>query len=139
MANWVEQEITPPEKVIYTTGRHWIMLYQPLSLFIMLVLSWWFLIPAIIWLVYRLYKFSSYQLILTNKRFIQKKGFYYIQTEEWPLYKIGDVLCNQLVGDNLWNRGKIILTGHKITGKKFSNIWNAKKLRDAMHSQLPIT
>lgn len=132
MSNWVNQEIQPPEKIIYTSGRHWIMLYQPISFFIMLIFSWWFLIPAVLWSLYKLYKFSSYQLILTNKRLIQKKGFYYIQTEEWALYEIGDVVCSQILSDNLWNRGKVILTGHQITVKKFTNIWNAKKLRDAV-------
>lgn len=137
MKNRIGKEVKLSDNVIYRTGNHWVIFVREICWIPMTIISWWFLLLFVFTFSYRLYHFFSYELLLTDKKLIEKKGFYYIRTNEWPLNKIGDVVYTQFLGGQLWNRGKIILTGHQITGKKFINIWNAKKLRDAIHSQLP--
>ena len=136
-SSWTDKKLTYGEEIVYVTRHHWSMLLTPLSLLVFTFVSLWLLIPVIIYFAYKTFLFLSNQFIVTDRRVIQKKGLYYIRTEEWPIEKIEEVIYTQSLGDSWWENGTVILLGIAISKTRLTNIWHPKHFRNAIYSQLP--
>lgn len=95
-------------------------------------------VAGILFLVIGFFKWSYYEFILTNRRLLKLSGYYYIRKEEYPLVKVGHVTLWQNLLDRFWDRGMITLFGIGIRTGKFRGIANAKRFKNAIHSQLSV-
>ena len=84
------------------------------------------------------FRWSYHEFILTNQRFLKLSGYYYIRAEEYPLVKVEHVTLWQNKLDKFWNRGMITLFGMGIRTRKFRGIADAKRFKNAIHSQLSV-
>lgn len=88
--------------------------------------------------LFGLIKWSYFEYIVTNLRFIKLTGYYYVQTEQYILEDVEHVTLWQNFADKLWDRGVVTLHGIGIRTKKVRGIKNASRIKNAIHSQLSV-
>ena len=89
-------------------------------------------------LIIGFFRWSYYEFILTNRRFLKLSGYYYIRKEEYPLVKVDHVTLWQNMLDKFWDRGIITLFGIGIRTKKIRGLADAKNFKNAIQSQLSV-
>lgn len=134
---WLDENIAADEELIFMTRPHFSLFSRSAIALIMSTIHWLFLFPAAAVLLYDLLIFYTHQYVVTDQRFIQKRGLYYIRIKDWPLQKIDNVICTRSLGDRLKGSGSVILIGFTISKSYFKSVANPQQLRDAIHSQLP--
>ena len=79
------------EYMVARIKKHWIALVFPLIIGIFFM---GFLLP-VIWMIYKIARYSADEITLTNKKFYVKEGLFEKQSEEFPLEKINGVTYEQ--------------------------------------------
>lgn len=129
--------MTTDEEVIFVTRPHYSLFFRSGAVFIMSTVHWWLIFLGTALFLFDLFIYYSHRFVVTNKRFIHKRGLYYIRIKDWPLQKIDNVLCTRSIADRLKGCGSVILIGFTISKSYLRGIANPQQLRDAIHSQLP--
>jgi hypothetical protein len=135
--DWINKNINSGEEVVYQTHQHWSLFLLPLAGIVLSTIKWWILIPSIVLLSYYSFIFLTHQYVVTNQRFIQKKGLYYIRIKDWPIHKIEEVICTKTIFDRIKGSGSVILMGIAIPKSYLRGVDSPKELRDAIYGQLP--
>lgn len=134
---WLDDTLAADEEIIFVTRPHYSLFFRSGAVFIISTFYWWLIFPATALFLFDLLIFYSHQFVVTNQRFIQKRGLYYIRIKEWPLHKIDNVICTRSIADRLKGSGSVILIGFTIPKSFLRGVAKSRKLRDAIHSQLP--
>lgn len=135
--DWLDDKLAEDEEVIFLTRPHISLFVRSGTAFICSTSYWWLIFPAVLLFLFDLLIFSTHQFVVTNRRFIQKRGLYYIRIKDWPLHKIDNVICTRSLRDRLRGSGSVILIGFTFPKSYFRGVSNPRQLRDAIHSQLP--
>lgn len=135
--DWIDKYLNSDEKIVYHTHQHWSMFFLPLAGITLGIIHWLILFPSLIFLLYNSFIFLTHQYVVTNQRFIQKKGLYYIRIKDWPVHKIEEVICTKSFIDRLKGSGSVILMGIAIPKSYLRSVDSPKELRDAIYRQLP--
>jgi len=108
MGNYVQQNLSAGEQVVYEAKLHWIIF---VSLKALLTL---FIAPLI--------EFSTSEFAITNKRVIIKVGLISRRTLEMNLNKIESVNVNQGLLGRMLGYGTIVIVGTGGTKEPFADI-----------------
>lgn len=131
------EKLNDSEEIIFRTHEHLYKIISSLPILLCGLFSIWFLLVGIGHLGYALIRYFYYEYLVTNQRFIIKKGFFYIRLESIPHYKIEEVLIRQSFFDKIIGGGTIFIFGSSIKTKKLNKIGSPKTFRSALYSQLP--
>jgi len=115
MGNYVQNNLTSGEQVVYETKLHWIIF---VSLKAILTL---FISPII--------QLVTSEFAITNKRIIIKVGLISRHTLEMNLSKIESVNVNQSILGRIFGFGTIIVVGTGGTKEPFARISNPMEFR----------
>lgn len=135
--DWIDKKLYPDEEIVFLTRPHWSIFHRSATIFIVSTFVWWLIFPALAFLLFEAFIFFTHRFVVTNRRFIRKRGLYYIRIEDWPLHKIENVICTKTIGDRLRGSGSVILMGISISKHYLRRVGNPEKLRNAIYSQLP--
>ncbi|WP_165779126.1 PH domain-containing protein [Rhodohalobacter barkolensis] len=97
-----------------------------------------FIVVGLIWAFVGFLKWTYKEYVLTNKRLAIISGYFYLQTEEYPLNKVDNVSLYQNWLDKLWDKGIVTLFGISIQTRRIKGLKSAERFKDAIHSQLSV-
>ena len=115
MGQYVSENLTKDEHVIYETKNHWMIFLTPRGIFSLFVL------PMI--------QLMTSEYAITNKRVIIKVGLVSRKTLEMNLQKIESVNINQGLLGRILNYGTIVIVGTGGTREPFAYINNPLEFR----------
>jgi uncharacterized membrane protein YdbT with pleckstrin-like domain len=153
MGRYIDENLQPGEKVLYSTNAHWIFFLPAISLWVLaavlfvlsgmvpagspLIMVCWAL--AAIVAVVALYKtvtawFHRWttETDVTNLRVVHKTGFINRQTFEMSLDKIESVDVDQSIPGRLFDYGNVTITGVGKSEEKLDTVASPLLFRNAI-------
>ncbi len=145
-------ELRSDEQVIFQTGKHWIVMIQPLLLIAAALLLFLFsptkglplqpfvdgvtylgLFGALLYLVYIVFERRFNIWVVTNRRIIDEWGIISANAKESLLDKINNVLCRQSLLGRILDYGSVeIQTAAEQGATVLTQVAAPLKLRDAI-------
>jgi membrane protein YdbS with pleckstrin-like domain len=146
--SYIDRNLIAGERVVYRTRLHWLVLFMPALLVIVILLpSTWYLaqseyrsfawIPALLAVLVLLpavVKRQSSDFAVTNKRVMMKAGVFTTHSIELLLNKIEAIGVNQTLVGRLFGYGDIVVTGSGGTRESFTHIQGPLQFRRAVQS-----
>ena len=130
---YIQDNLLPDERIIYTTKLHWIIFIAPLICFLISFLLFssgsdlagvgtTFLIIAVVYALLRYLTYITSEFGLTNKRVVIKVGVIRRKTLELLLQKVETLGVTQGIIGRILNYGTIIVVGSGGTREPFNKI-----------------
>lgn len=108
--SYIDKTLVPGEKILARARFHWS--YTALS-WIWLITTGWFLIGIAIFFSRSLRKWTT-ELVVTNQRFVYKRGIFSFKTDEFTAARIQAITLSQSFWGRLLGYGHLNVRGEEI-------------------------
>ena len=152
---YLENILGQNEKIVFSTRRHWLVIWRPLFfmaiLAVLIVAAAIALVPATVGLsllglvllvvplgrmIVVILEWVNNTYIVTNRRIIETEGVFNKRVVDSSLEKINDVVMDQTFWGRLWGYGDIqIMTASEIGVNKLHQLANPVRFKTTMLNQ----
>ena len=131
------------EEILLVTHKSWITLFTPAVIALIGLVGGYFIdmggwgmivwIPAVCYLLYKIFEWKADTWVVTNCRVIDEYGFINHRAKESPLDKINNVSYDQHLLGRVFNYGNVeIQTAAEIGSTNYDHVHNPKALKDTI-------
>lgn len=148
--SYVTKSLLPDEKILFQTGKHWIIFYIP-ALWAVMAAAFHFtpnalvaklaILPALVmlvtgfnqWLIY-----ISAEFAITSRRIIMREGFFFRHMTELRLATVSNMTVNQSLIGQMLGYGTLVVSPFGGTNDIFSEISRPFEFQKAAQAQLDL-
>jgi uncharacterized membrane protein YdbT with pleckstrin-like domain len=114
--SYVQRVLQPGEQVRHISSIHWIVYWPGVAVAVLAVVAYWLsdtrLLPG-------LWRYTAYEIAVTNRRVIYKRGLIQRETNEMNMDKIESVQIDQSIFGRMLDYGNVTILG---TGEGFKTL-----------------
>lgn len=146
--SYVEKSLLPDEKIVFRTGKHFIIFYIP-ALWALMTVGFFFtpnvlvqkltIAPALVMLVTGFNQWLIYitsEFAVTNRRIIMREGFFFRHMNEMRLATVSNMSVNQSLIAQMLGYGSIVVSPFGAERDVFSEIAQPFEFQKAAQMQL---
>ena len=148
------RRLSPGEEVVLDTHPHWWYLAGPVVVVVVVIAgaatgaiehapSWagWLSLVALAlsvgWLLARYSRWRTTRLVVTNRRLIERRGFFSRRGREIPLMALSDVSFHQTFFERLIGAGTVVIeSAGRNSRESFPDLPHPSHIHDEIYSQL---